>query len=64
MDKIRDEMRVTKRSGQYEEIKFDKILKRVKTIGEEHNIKLGFSQLCLKVIDQLYDVYQLLKLMS
>ena len=47
MDKIRDEMRVTKRSGQYEEIKFDKILKRVKTIGEEHNIKLGFSQLCL-----------------
>ena len=55
MDKIRDEMRVTKRSGQYEEIKFDKILKRVKTIGEEHNIKLGFSQLCLKVIDQLYD---------
>ena len=55
MDTIRDEMRVTKRSGQYEEIKFDKILKRVKTIGEEHNIKLGFSQLCLKVIDQLYD---------
>ena len=55
MDKIRDEMRVTKRTGQYEDIKFDKILKRVKTIGEEQNIKLGFSQLCLKVIDQLYD---------
>ena len=42
MDTIRDEMRVTKRSGQYEEIKFDKILKRVKTIGEEHNIQLDF----------------------
>ena len=55
MDKIHDEMRVTKRSGTFEDMQFDKILKRVKTIGEEQNIKLGFSQLCLKVIDQLYD---------
>ena len=42
MDKIHDEMRVTKRSGTFEDMQFDKILKRVKTIGEEQNIKLGF----------------------
>ena len=55
MQNIRDEMRVQKRDGKYENIAFDKILQRVKKIGEKHNIKLGFSQLCLKVIDQLYD---------
>ena len=52
---IHDEMRVQKRNGTYENVAFDKILHRVKVIGAEHNIKLGFSQLCLKVIDQLYD---------
>ena len=55
MNQIHDEMKVLKRNGQYENVAFDKILQRVKIIGEEHEIKLGFSQLCLKVIDQLYD---------
>ena len=55
IDKIHDEMRVLKRNGTYENVSFDKILQRVKLIGENHCIKLGFSQLCMKVIDQLYD---------
>ncbi len=50
-----NEMMVQKRNGKYENVSFDKILQRVKKIGNNHNIKLGFSQLCLKVIDQLHD---------
>ena len=49
------EMCVTKRSGNLEEISFDKILTRVKKLGKEGNIDINFSSLCLKVIDQLYD---------
>ena len=49
------EMEVTKRSGKREEVSFDKILKRVKKLGKEADINLNFSQLCLKVIDQLYN---------
>ena len=33
------EMRVVKRNGKYENISFDKILKRVKSIGNECKIK-------------------------
>ena len=33
------EMRVIKRNGKYENIAFDKILKRVKSIGNECKIK-------------------------
>ena len=49
------EMCVTKRSGELQEIAFDKILARVKKVGKEGNISINFSSLCLKVIDQLYD---------
>tara|TARA_Y100000816_G_scaffold75950_1_gene51449 strand:- start:893 stop:3493 length:2601 start_codon:yes stop_codon:yes gene_type:complete len=50
------EMFVIKRNGTKEEISFDKILQRVKKIGETHNIMgVNFSALCLKVIDQLFD---------
>ena len=52
---IHSEMTVTKRNGDCENVSFDKILLRIKKIGKEHNINLGFSQLCLKVIDQLYN---------
>jgi hypothetical protein len=37
------------------EIGFDKILKRVKTIGNECGIKLNYTTFVMKVIDQLYD---------
>ena len=50
-----DEMRVLKRNGKYENIGFDKILKRVKSIGQECGIKLNYTNFVMKVIDQLYD---------
>ena len=54
-----DEMRVIKRNGVAEEVSFDKILKRVKTLGFGSNTKpslnVKYSQLVMKVIDQLYD---------
>ena len=49
------EMRVLKRNGKYENIGFDKILKRVKSIGQECGIKLNYTTFVMKVIDQLYD---------
>jgi ribonucleoside-diphosphate reductase alpha subunit len=50
-----NEMRVTKRNGQLEDIAFDKILARVKKLGQEVNIQINYSSLAMKVIDQLYD---------
>jgi len=50
-----NEMRVTKRNGELEEIAFDKILNRVKKLGTEANIQINYSSLTMKVIDQLYD---------
>jgi len=49
-----DEMFVTKRNGQQEIVSFDKILKRIKTLGQEANIKINYTTLVMKVIDQLY----------
>ena len=49
------EMQVLKRNNTYEDISFDKILKRVKTLGAKEEIQVNYTQLCLKVIDQLYD---------
>jgi len=48
-------MRVTKRNGELQDIAFDKILNRVKKLGQEVNININYSQLVMKVIDQLYD---------
>lgn len=50
-----EEMRVMKRSGVYETVSFDKILKRIKKIGQEVDIKVNYTSLAMKVIDQLYD---------
>ena len=49
------EMRVLKRDGVIEIVSFDKILRRIKTIGQEVGIKINYTQLAMKVIDQLYD---------
>ena len=49
------EMRVTKRDGILEEVSFDKILKRIKILGQEAGIQINYSSLVMKVIDQLYD---------
>ena len=49
------EMRVTKRNGELQEVAFDKILERVKKLGQEAGIHINYSSLVMKVIDQLYD---------
>ena len=51
-----DEMRVLKRDGVIEIVSFDKILRRIKTIGQEVGIKINYTQLTMKVIDQLYSI--------
>lgn len=50
-----DEMRVRKRSGEYVDMSFDKILKRIKAVGQEVGIHLNYTSLAMHVIDQLYD---------
>jgi len=52
---LNNEMRVTKRNGNVEDIAFDKILNRIKKLGSEANIQINYSSLAMKVIDQLYD---------
>lgn len=50
-----EEMRVIKRDGRLEEVSFDKILRRVKSIGNEANLSLNYTQFVMRVIDQLHD---------
>jgi len=50
---LETEMNVTKRNGELETVSFDKILKRMKRQGPE--IKVNYTALAMKVIDQLYD---------
>ena len=49
-----DEMFVSKRNGLQEIVSFDKILTRIKRLGQEADIKLNYTSLVMKVIDQLY----------
>ena len=47
---------VIKRNGNKEPVSFDKILKRIKTIGQEKSkLHVNYTSLCQKIIDQLYD---------
>ena len=52
-----EELHVIKRDGTVEVVSFDKILKRVKCLGTETkpNLTVNYSQLVMKVVDQLYD---------
>ena len=50
-----NEMYVIKRNGISEVVSFDKILSRVKNLGLEHNLKLNYTNLVIKVIDQLHN---------
>lgn len=59
---IENDMYVTKRSGELEVVSFDKILKRIKTLGNEVNIKINYTSLAMKVIDQLYDKISAVKI--
>lgn len=49
------EMFVTKRNGETEIVSFDKILTRIKNIGQQAGIQINYTTLVIKVIDQLYD---------
>jgi len=49
------DMRVIKRSGEKEDVAFDKILQRVKKLGLEANLHLNYTTLVIKIIDQLHD---------
>jgi ribonucleotide reductase alpha subunit len=57
-----NEMRVTKRDGNLEEMSFDKILNRIKILGQEVGIQINYSSLVMKVIDQLYDKIETAKI--
>lgn len=57
-----ENMRVTKRDGKLEEIAFDKILNRVKKLGNEASLHINYQQLVMKVIDQLYDTIHTTKI--
>tara|TARA_B100001093_G_C26834513_1_gene1017711 strand:+ start:302 stop:2854 length:2553 start_codon:yes stop_codon:yes gene_type:complete len=50
------DMQVIKRSGKKEIISFDKILKRIKSIGKDLSLQnIKYAELTMKIIDQLYD---------
>ena len=50
-----EEMRVLKRDGAIEIVSFDKILRRLRRLGNEANLKINYTTLAMKVIDQLFD---------
>ena len=45
---------VIKRNGQKEAVSFDKILKRVKTLGGDE-LNVNYTALCTKIIERLYE---------
>lgn len=49
------EMRVIKRDGELEDLSFDKILNRIRKLGEDSGIRINYQSLVMKVVDQLYD---------
>ena len=49
------DMKVIKRNGRKEDVSFDKILQRIKKIGNEKNLTLNYVPLAIKVIEQMYD---------
>ena len=57
-----NDMRVTKRDGILEDMSFDKILNRIKKLGQEVGIQINYSALVMKVIDQLYDKIETTKI--
>jgi len=56
------EMRVKKRNGSLQDIRFDKIFNRIKKLGSEVGIQINYSALTMKVIDQIYDKIETTKI--
>lgn len=59
-----EEMRIVKRDGTVQVVSFDKILRRIKNIGSvgQEPIKINYTQLTMKIIDQLYDMISTTKI--
>jgi len=57
-----NDMFVIKRNGNSEEIKFDKILNRIKNIGKNLNLNLNYSTITIKIIEQIYNNIQTSKI--
>ena len=56
MKKNENEMYVIKRQVKREMISFDKILKRLRSVGRQQNLRnIMYAQITMKVIDQLHD---------
>ena len=55
MENTEKEMYVIKRNGTTETVSFDKISARVKNLAREQNLKINYTSLVIKVIDQLHD---------
>ena len=56
------DMKVTKRNGTLQDISFDKILERIRKLGQEANVQINYSSLAMKVIEQLYDKIETTKI--
>ena len=50
-----ENMNVVKRNGHTVEVSFDKILKRIKVLGNEVQLSMNYTELAIQIIDQLYD---------
>ncbi len=49
------DMYVTKRDGKMEVLSYKKILERTRKVGKQFNISLNYSNLVMKIMDQLYN---------
>jgi ribonucleoside-diphosphate reductase alpha subunit len=57
---VKNDMYVRKRDGNFQVVSFDKILARIKSLGEtsvncKENLTINYTELAIKVIEQLYD---------
>ena len=47
-----NEMHVIKRNGEFEDLLFDKILNRIRKLGQEAGIPVNYQTLVIKVVEQ------------
>ena len=50
-----DENYVIKRDGEKEKVSFDKILNRIKKLGQPNQLNVNYTGLVMKIIDQIYN---------
>ena len=50
-----DEHYVIKRNGEREKVSFDKILNRIKKLGQPKQLNVNYTGLVMKIIDQIYN---------